>query len=96
MEEGGPDGTPRALAPIAEAVLGWVGAQRATIRLQEQEVTSLTGDPDYAARSMVGLKDIARKVELCALVARDVAAFHTLYPPPGGENAPAPQVRDEC
>ncbi len=66
-------GTPRELKPIAEQVLAWVARQR-----------ELHNPPEpihgYPVRR-IGLvnKDHLRRIELCALVAMNVANFADLY-----------------
>jgi len=75
------EGTPRAVGPIADQVLAWVADQRKLAPYQ----TEYDGPVD---------PDDIRRIELCALAAREAAMFHELY---GMEtpDATAPQVQDE-
>lgn len=57
------DGTPRALKPIAEAVLAFVARHRDGADMEETMVDS----------------QLLRRIELCALTTLDVANFDTLY-----------------
>jgi len=56
-------GTPRAIGPIAEQVLAWVANERAE-----------RNDPDYPFDHPA-----LRRIELCALAAREAAMFFELY-----------------
>lgn len=71
------DGTPRALLPITEKVLVWVEEQRKHLPAVERL--------SHAGQEVA---DDLRRIELCALAARDIALFATLYP--GAVDASAP------
>ena len=69
-----PDGTARAIGPIADQVLAWVRDQRVK-----------RGIPGYVPS--VTTDDEIRRIELCATAAREAAMFHDLY---GMETPDAP------
>lgn len=76
-------GTPRAIGPLADQVLAWVAAQR-----------------DERTRTLHSVDRVAeiRRIELCALAAREAAMFHDLYGLTGlegGPHAARPGLRDE-
>lgn len=84
----GTDGTPRRIGPIADQVLAWVAVERLPGPCRIPRVTS----------------DDLRRIELCALAAREAAMFHDLYGMDrmcpsghldfigGDPHAPAPEV----
>jgi len=62
------EGTPRAIGPIADQVLAWVASIR-----REPIVTMIDSGASYPT------EDELRRIELCALAAREAAMFHDLY-----------------
>lgn len=86
----GTEGTPRRIGPIADQVLAWVARERGMFQRLEDQFGRY-----FPAQSTAGIKarlDEIRRIELCALAAREAAMFHDLY---GLEtDATAPEVRE--
>jgi hypothetical protein len=85
MDAGGSlDGTPRALRPIAEAVLALVARSRTPNR----------HNPENHRWHHIALHDDdLRRIELCAQAALDVSMFHDLYG--GSPSAAAAEVQGQ-
>lgn len=79
VNPGPTEGTTRALAPISDSVLAWVAEQRRHLETVRR-----------LSRSGQDWSDDLRRIELCALVTRDVAAFNALYTPEGRNDGPPP------
>jgi len=72
-----PNGTPRALMPIAQETLAWVVKQRR--HLEERYGWMRKEWPDCWERTFTEREAMIRKIELCALVTIDVAMMQDLY-----------------
>lgn len=73
----GTDGTSRAIGPIADEVLAWVARERGMFQRLEDQFGRY-----FPEQSTAGIKarlDDLRRIELCALAAREAAMFHDLY-----------------
>lgn len=74
------NGTPRAIGPIAEEVLVWVSHQKTRLAKYERIfVESDYIDNEEASAVLQPRRDTLRRIELCALAAREAAMFHDLY-----------------
>lgn len=90
VDRGG--GTPRAIGPIADEVLVWVAREQKTFR--ELKDNFRRQFPQQYLGGIDRHLDEIRRIELCALAAREAAMFHDLYGI-GVPHATTPEVPEQ-